>query len=245
MTLGTIWERILAEQEVPSPAQSLVVGLIAAALVAAPFTWPLVRMLVTITHEGGHAFVALVTGRTLKGITLHRDTSGVTVSSGPPTGPGMVATLAAGYPASGVAGLASAWVLGTGHAVGFLYFVLVLLALMLLQIRNGYGLLVLLAAGGGVFAASWFGTDELLTWLAQLLCWLLLLAAPKPVLELYAARNRRSRTSDPAQLAGLTKIPQLLWTTGFLIITVGCLLGGAWLMLPVHDWVAALEPRLN
>lgn len=238
MTLGAVLERILAEQAVLSPAQSLVVGLLAAALVAAPFTWPLVRMLVTITHEGGHAFVALLTGRKLKGITLHRDTSGVTVSSGPAKGPGMVATLAAGYPASGIAGLAAAWVLGTGHAVGLLYFVLVLLALMLVQIRNGYGLLVLLLAGGAVFVASWFGSDELLTWLAQLLCWLLLLAAPKPVLELYRARNRRSGTSDPAQLAALTKIPQLVWTTGFLIITTACLLGGAWLMLPVQEWVA-------
>ncbi len=243
MTLGTIWARILAEQAVLGPGQSLLLGLVASALVAAPFTWPLVRMLVTITHEGGHAFVALVTGRKLRGITLHRDTSGVTVSSGPANGPGMVATLAAGYPASGIAGLASAWVLGAGHAVGFLYVVLAILALMLIQIRNGYGLLVLLVVGGGVFAASWYGSDELLTWLAQLLCWLLLLAAPRPVLELYRARNRRSRASDPAQLAALTRIPQLLWTTGFLIVTIGCLLAGAWLMLPIQEWVASRSPH--
>lgn len=239
VTLSAIWERILSEQAIPSPGASLVLGLLAAALVAAPFTWPMVRMLVTITHEGGHASVALVTGRKLRGITLHRDTSGVTVSSGPAGGPGMVATLAAGYPASGIAGLAAAWVLGTGHSVGFLYFVLVLLALMLVQIRNGYGLLILLVVGGGVFAASWFASDEVLTWLAQLLCWLLLLAAPRPVLELYRARNRRSASSDPAQLAALTRIPRLLWTTGFLVVTTACLAGGTWLMLPIQDWLAS------
>ena len=41
--------------------------------------------------------VAVVCGRRLRGIRLHSDTSGLTLSSGRPTGAGMVFSLAAGY----------------------------------------------------------------------------------------------------------------------------------------------------
>ena len=37
---------------------------------------------VTIAHEGGHAVAALLTGRRLRGIRLHSDTSGLTLSAG-------------------------------------------------------------------------------------------------------------------------------------------------------------------
>lgn len=233
--LTRVFTRIAAEQPPPDVAISLVTGLIALVLVAAPVSWSGVRMLVTITHEGAHALVALLTGRRLRGIRLHRDTSGVTVSRGPARGPGMVATLAAGYPAPAVLGLVAAAVLGTGHAVGFLWLVLVALALMLMQIRNGYGLLVLVGVGGLLFAATWWLSDLWLVRLAQLLCWTMLLAGPKPVLEVL---GRPERTSDPAQLARLTRIPTTLWALGFLLVTVAALVAGVVLMLPVRQWAA-------
>ena len=43
-------------------------------------------------HEAGHALTAVLTGRRLTGIRLHSDTSGLTLSTGRPSGPGMVAT---------------------------------------------------------------------------------------------------------------------------------------------------------
>ena len=53
-----------------------------------PSIWPFTRVMITITHEGGHAFAALLTGRKLQGIRLHTDTSGLTISSGRPRDPG-------------------------------------------------------------------------------------------------------------------------------------------------------------
>ena len=67
--------------------------------------WRISRTAVTIAHEGGHAFVAVLTGRRLSGIRLHSDTSGLTVSVGRPTGPGMVLTGFAGYVAPSLLGL--------------------------------------------------------------------------------------------------------------------------------------------
>ena len=74
--------------------------------------------LITIAHEGGHAFAALLTGRRLRGIRLHTDTSGLTISAGRPRGPGVVIMLAAGYVAPAAVGLAAVGMLLAGHAWG-------------------------------------------------------------------------------------------------------------------------------
>ena len=74
----------------------------AAVLVVLPPLWSVTRHVVTLVHEAGHAIVALLTGRRLNGIRLHSDTSGLTVSSGKPRGPGMIATAAAGEMSSTV-----------------------------------------------------------------------------------------------------------------------------------------------
>jgi hypothetical protein len=62
--------------------------------------------------------------------------------------------------------------------------------------------------------------------------WFLLLAAPRPVLELQSLRRRgQARTSDADQLARLTRVPGLVWVVVFLGVTVGCLLlGASWLL---------------
>ncbi len=84
-------------------------------VVAYPQTWHLSRGLITIAHEGGHALVAVLTRRKLRGIRLHSDTSGVTLTRGRPTGPGMVLTAAAGYIAPSLVGLGAAWLTDAGH----------------------------------------------------------------------------------------------------------------------------------
>src|SRR5262245_1411116 len=95
--LNQIWVRATATQPAPDPVAVVAVALVALTLVLLPRAWSVTRHVVTISHEGGHALVAVLTGRRLMGIRLHSDTSGVTLSRGKPTGPGMVAMLAAGY----------------------------------------------------------------------------------------------------------------------------------------------------
>ncbi len=231
--LSRIWSRATATQPAPEPAVVAAVALVALALVLLPRGWSLTRHLVTISHEGGHALVAVLTGRRLMGIRLHADTSGVTLSRGRPTGPGMVAMLAAGYLAPAVAGLAAALLLAAGHSLALLWLAVAWLSLMLLQIRNAYGLLVLLVAGGGAALASWHLSGPTLSLLAYLVSWLLLLAAPKPVLELIRQRRRgQARGSDVDQLARLTRVPAVLWETLFLLANLAGLIVGVTVLLP-------------
>src|SRR3954470_8158755 len=226
------WDRVTAV--VPALPPSVLWGsaAVAALLVLSPALWRVTRHAVTIAHEGAHGVVALAAGRRLSGIRLHSDTSGLTVSAGRPTGPGMVLTCAAGYTGPGLFGLGAAALLAAGHAVGLLWALLGLLALLLVQIRNWYGLWSVLVTGGVVFAATWWLPPHGQAAFAALATWFLLLAAPRTVLELQASRRRRgARDSDADQLARLTRLPGIFWVGLFLVVDVGALLLGArWLL---------------
>ncbi|WP_222194890.1 M50 family metallopeptidase [Modestobacter italicus] len=230
--VSSFWDQVTASSP-PLPGWLLALtAALAAVLVTSRALWSRARHSVTIAHEGAHGLAALVTGRRLAGIRLHSDTSGVTVSAGRPTGPGMVLTAAAGYTGPGLFGLGAAALLAAGHAIGLLWALLALLALLLVQIRNWYGLWSVLVTGALVFAATWWLPATGQAAFAHVVTWFLLLAAPKTVLELQAKRRSGSaRDSDADQLARLTGLPGLAWVGVFLLVDVGALLLGAWWLL--------------
>jgi Peptidase M50B-like len=230
--LHQVWNRAMSTQ--PAPAASVIVGaaVLAVLLVWAPGVWPITRNVVTIAHEGAHGLVAFMSGRKLHGIQLHSDTSGLTVSAGRTTGPGMIMTTAAGYVGPALLGLAAAGLLANHRAVGLLWALLILLALLLIQVRNWFGLWSVLVSAGVVFAVSWWLQPQTQSAFAYLLAWFLLLAAPRPVLELQTQRRGGAAgSSDADQLARLTKVPAIIWVGFFLVATVGALvLGGRWMV---------------
>ncbi len=230
--MGEVWDRVTATQPVPDAGVVLATGVLALVLVLAPATWPRVRLGVTVVHEAGHALVAVLVGRRLRSIRLHSDTSGLTVSRGRPRGPGMVAMLAAGYLAPAVLGLVAALLLADGRGVGLLWLLVVLAAALILWVRNGYGLLVLLLGGAGVLLLTWYGDRTVQSVAAYLIAWLLLLAAPRPLVELLTDGRRRGRTSDPDQLAALTRVPAVLWILLLLLASLAGLVVGVSTLAP-------------
>ncbi|MGB7423451.1 MAG: M50 family metallopeptidase, partial [Ornithinimicrobium sp.] len=140
-------------------------------------------------------------------------------------GPGMVAPMLAGYPAPAVVAVAATVLLDVGYAVGLLWALVALTAAMALFVRNVYGFAVLVVIGGGVGLASWTLPAVVLSGLAYLLVWTLLLAAPRSVVELSAQRRRTARaggrdgSSDAAQLARLTGLPAPVWVATFGLVT--------------------------
>lgn len=200
-------------------------------------SWRVLRHVVTIAHEGGHAGVALITGRRLHGIRLHSDTSGVTVSSGRARGPGMVATAVAGYPAPSVLGLLVVAGIRAGAIALTLWVAAGLLLLLLVQVRNPFGAFTLVVTGAAVVGVAVRGAPPVQLVAAYLLAWSLLLAGLVAAIELQGARRgRRSRTSDADQLARLTPLPALAWVGVFLALTGGSLVGGAVLLLSPLTW---------
>ena len=232
MEASEVWDRVTTVAPQPPVLLVVATGLAALVLVALPEAWRRTRHLVTIAHEGAHGVAALLSGRRLAGIRLHSDTSGLTVSKGRSSGPGMVATAAAGYVGPALVGL-GAYLLSLGYAVGVLWALLVMLCLLLLQIRNFFGLWSVLLAGAVLFAVTWWGNDETQLVVAYVVTWFLLLATPRPVLELQGQRRRgRGRGSDADVLARLTRVPGIVWVGVFLAVAVACLLAGGGLLLP-------------
>lgn len=221
------------------PAVIITTAAIGAFFVLAPGLWPLARNLVTVLHEGGHGIMALLTGRQLSGIRLHSDTSGLTTSRGKPRGFGMILTLLAGYPAASSAGIGAAFLLSRQLPLAVLWSLLALMALMLLKIRNFYGLWVILVLGAGVFALTWWASPQIQLAAAYAITWFLLLAGPRPVIEMSrqrrtqaASHQPRARTgnSDADQLGRLTWLPAPVWVALFFITTLAAAIGGAYLL---------------
>jgi hypothetical protein len=219
-------------QSRPETVTVLATLALALALVVFREAWRVARHAVTIAHEGGHALFAVLSGRRLQGIKVHSDTSGLTLSRGRPDGPGMVLTLLAGYPAPALVGLAGAALLTMGRATVVLWLALVLLALVLVMIRNFYGLLAVLVTGVLVFVVTWYAPDWLKVGFAYAGVWFLLVGGVRPVFELQRHRRRgRAYDSDADQLAGVTVFPALGWVFVFFLIALGALAGGGYLLL--------------
>jgi Peptidase M50B-like len=231
--IGDLWGRVTGTQPTPPWWLVVVAGVIALLAVGHPPTWRVARNVVTIAHEGGHALVALVFGRKLDGIRLHSDTSGVTVSRGKPTGPGMVFTAIAGYTTPPLLGLGFAVLLSADRITLMLWASLALLGAMLVMIRNAYGVFSVVGTGAVIFAVSWLGDANVQAGFAYLAAWFLLLAGTRPVIELQRMRSRhQAPRSDADQLAYLTGVPGLAWVGVFAVIALVALLAGARLLFP-------------
>ncbi|MFI1014058.1 M50 family metallopeptidase [Streptomyces sp. NPDC020965] len=230
--IGDLWDRVAGTQ--PAPEQWLVIAtaVLAIAVVVPHPVWRLSRNAVTIAHEGGHGLIALLTGRSLEGIRLHSDTSGLTVSRGKPTGPGMILTAAAGYTAPSLLGLGGAWLLAADRVTLLLWVATALLLALLVMIRNAYGVLTVVLTGAAFLLVSWLADTEVQAGFAYAAVWFLLLGGVRPVFELQGKRRHGGAPdSDADQLSRLTHVPPTLWLLLFHAVAICSLIGGGrWLL---------------
>lgn len=228
--LAALWVRVVAPSPAPGALDLVLVPGLVAVVLCTP-AWPHLKHGVTIVHEAGHGFAATITRRRLRGIRLHSDTSGLTVSVGRPRGPGMVLTLLAGYPAPSVAGLLVAWAVAAEHASAALWGCLLLLAGVLVQIRNWFGLWSVLVAAAVVAPVTWFADPAWRTRAALAVAALLLVGGLRAALELPRA-HRRSAGSDADQLARITVLPAALWLAAFILAALVAAAASVLLLLP-------------
>jgi Peptidase M50B-like len=226
-----IWSELFGAQPDPPGLLVLITAAIALAVVAFRPVWRVARNAITIAHEGGHALIALLTGRKLRGIRLEFDTSGLTLSAGRPSGPGMVFTLMAGYIAPSLVGLAGAWILSGNRITLLLWLTVVLLLLMLINIRNLFGVVSVLITGLIVFGVSWYASPQVQAAFAYTGVWFLLIGGVRPVSELQRLRRRgRMPDSDADQLGRLAHTGALIWVGFFYLVTLAVLVVGAFML---------------
>ncbi|MDB1086821.1 M50 family metallopeptidase [Streptomyces sp. ACA25] len=228
------WDTVSGTQAHPELWLVLATAGVALLLVGPWQVWRITRNSITIAHEGGHGLVALLTGRTLQGIRLHSDTSGLTVSRGKPTGFGMILTAAAGYVAPSLLGLGGALLLTGGYVTLLLWGATALLLAMLVMIRNLYGILTVVLTGAAFLLVSFLTDPEVQAAFAYVVVWFLLFGGVRPVFELQRKRRRGAAgDSDADQLARLTRMPPLVWLLVFHAVTLACLFGAGSRLLNV------------
>lgn len=144
----------------------------------------------------------------------------------------MIVTLLAGYPAAGIVAVGGAVLLAVGHVAGMLWILLVVLALLLVQVRNWFGLWSVLVSGLVLAGITWWGTPVVQGSFAVVVVSTLATGSVRTVLELQRARSRRSAPmSDADQLARLTRLPGVVWVAVMLLITVLCAATSGWLLI--------------
>jgi hypothetical protein len=229
--LSELWDRLLGAQPDPPALLVLITALAALAVVATRVPWRIARNAITIAHEGGHALAAVLTGRRLTGIRLHSDTSGLTLSAGRPSGPGMIFTLLFGYIAPSLVGLAGAWLLGGNRITLLLWVAVVLLLAILVMIRNVFGAVSIVVTTAIVLAISWYASPQVQAAFAYAGVWFLLIGGVRPVRELQTLRRRgRMPESDADQLAGVTHLPAIFWVGLFGLVNLAALAMGVFLL---------------
>lgn len=218
--------------EVPSLWLVLSALAVVVALVGVPAIWLSARYPVTIVHEMGHVIMARLCGRSISGIRVHTDTSGLAVTRGAPYGLGMALTSMAGYLAPGAVGLACVWSAMSARAGLALVGVLGLLLAALLLVRNVWGLAVVLSCLIGVIAAVQSVNPVLVTGVVLVLGLLLVMGSVRAVIELCLLHRRgEAADSDAFGAAAAVKglIPATVWLGIFSLGTGVCAVLSLWL----------------
>lgn len=238
LALGSyLSDRLWAPGELSRLSLGLAVAL-AALGVGADVIWRQLRYLVTTVHELGHVIVGWFVGRTVQSVRLHHDTSGLTITSGRRTGPGIFLLYLAGYPAPSIAGFVILGAVTYQHAGVAMAVLLVLLLVCLLLVRNWFGFAILLLQIT-LFGAIWVWNDpRVLSAVLTLVGAVLSFGGLRACLDLiWQQRRRRSKTSDAGVLAAQTRLGSMFWCYAFTTFSLALLAISALLL---YDQSAAL-----
>jgi hypothetical protein len=202
----------------------VIVVLVAAAVLSIPrVTWQYFGVFTTLVHELGHAFAALLTGRRVTAIRIHRNHAGSAESLGR-GGLGAVISGFFGYPTPAIVGAALLWCVFNGYTATALVVGTVIIVGTLLFIRNAFGLLVVLLSAAASGALWYFAPPEVQAYALLIIGCALLVGAVRAYFGVVAVHTRRRTqlsTSDAYLLYRRTHIPSPVWLLLFAIVIAG------------------------
>jgi hypothetical protein len=222
-THNTMLDQI-GQTQAPLPTSIVVLlGLAVFAVIMLP-TWLLVRYVTTMAHEGAHALVGWAFGGKVKSVTMQPDGSGLTDASFTRNA-GRFLFLFVGYIGPSAFGLAAAKLISIGHIVAVLWLALLLLAILLITVRNFFALCVVVVTGLLLYLFSRHASVAAQTVLAYGITWFLLLSGLWHVLKYDGQRG------DAAKAAEKTHLPSWLWVGVWQLGAAVALVVGAKLLL--------------
>jgi hypothetical protein len=210
----------------PAPA-ALLLGILTFLVVNGRILGRIVTHAETVVHEGAHALVGLLTGHRVRGVRINTNGGGDTsLESRRGAGDRLVAFV--GYIGPSAAGLTTAWLISIGRSVAVLWLGLLLLAAMLLMVRNFFGGIVIVACGALLALIVRYAAAGAQTAIAYGVTWFLLLSAPKVALGII---SRPKDVQDARILAGMTFLWPSAWCFLWLLGTIAALVGGGALLI--------------
>jgi hypothetical protein len=225
--LDTMLSRLRETQTPLPPPIAVAIGILVFIALLGPTLWKITIHAETVVHEAAHAMVGVVTGRSISSVKINQNGSGAT-GIVPPAGFGYGVAAFVGYVGASAAGLLAAWLISIGRIVAVLWLGGLLLALMVLLVRNLFGGLVVLACGALLYLILRYTTAGVETAVAYGLTWFLLLSAPKRALGI---AKKPKDVADAKILAGMTFLWPSAWCFLWLIGTIAALVVGATILV--------------
>jgi Peptidase M50B-like len=228
---------LLPAAAAPAPDEVALLGGAAVALAGCVLRplWPTARLVVTAVHELGHALAAILLGGKVNRVHLWLNTAGLTSYSLPGRSGRLrkAAVVAAGYPAPGVAGLLGAALVVAGAARWWVAAgALVALTLLLLWVRNPWGVCSTVLAAAGLGWLAWAGPPWLVTAVGAGLVVLLLVGGWRAAVAHASGRERGlGGVSDAVLAARFLPLPAPAVGALFAVAASATLFAGAWLLL--------------
>jgi hypothetical protein len=169
------------------PGMAWTTGVVA--FVAAVPLWRYTTHAITIAHEGGHAMFGSLTGLLVKRIRVDSDGGGSTGFDKELKDLSVLQTLAAGlagYLGPSMFGLAGAWMLVHGVAPrSILLMTLVLMAMLLVMVRNVFGLFAVPFTGALIWVVAMRSTEQVQLVFTYCWVWFLLIGGARQIPDLY------------------------------------------------------------
>lgn len=203
--------------------ESIVIGLVVAAVVMIPPLWAPVEHFSTMSHEGAHALLAVFLGLTVTGVVVDRQAGGKTSVVG--EGLRVVLVMLIGYLGPSLFGLAAAKIISLGDPVTVLWLVVLLLVMLLFLLGRSFGTFsvpIAIALFYLILRYTHTGTEVVA---AYAVAWLLLLSGVRHAI------GDGIRASDAHALRDQTHLPRLLWAGLWLAGTGAALLIGGKLLV--------------
>jgi len=204
------------------------------AFVAAVPLWRFTTHAITVAHEGGHAMFGSLTGLLVKKIKIEPGGNGGTSFSKEVKDWGVIQTLAAGlagYFGPSMFGLAGAWMLVHDIAPrSVLLMTLVLMAMLLVMVRNLFGLFVVPLTAALIWVVAMRSTEQVQLVFAYTWVWFLLMGGTRQIPELFRSWKRGGEP-DTGALSGKTHLSTAFFVALFWLGSLAALIYGGVLLL--------------
>lgn len=187
--------------------------------------WRLARHISVIAHEGAHVVAGWSVGHRVTSVKLNRDATGETTTRGPGGRFRSVIIGFAGYLGPSLFGLAAAFLIALDQITIVLALALACLAIILILIRNFFGIISVVLNGAVIYLVLRYGKPEAQAVAACALSWVLLFAGVRWVLI------HGTGAQDAIILKQATHIPRFVWVILWLMITVAALWVGGHLLI--------------